>query len=417
MNPLRGPGDRRWHRVGLCCAALLPAALITDQNGIAELFTFVLAVGYARHLWCTRATPSPLALASLLLIGLWLWMNLVVTPLAPDPADSLRHTLPWFRLPMLAFAIGAWVARDRRSLAFLATAWGLTLLVGVVDGLWQLKTGVSLSGIPIHGGVRLTGPLERPNIGAFTARIGLPLLAAGLLLLPRGHRGAQIALLAAATLGTAFVLLTGERSAALIMLLSLALALGWSALRSPGARLPALCIFVGLALLATLLVAASPRLQARLADTVEQVADYQASVYGKLLVSSWIMSADRPLAGHGIRGFRSNCPPLEAAGRVPRCDMHPHNLYAEWLVECGWLALVGFVAFVLAFGRDVLTGSRPGQVHHALAPWLLAGLCIVLFPLQATQSFFSNWPAILAWTSLGLTLAVARLARRGDACG
>jgi hypothetical protein len=77
------------------------------------------------------------------------------------------------------------------------------------------------------------------------------------------------------------------------------------------------------------------------------------------------------------------------------------------------VGLLGFVAFVLAFGRHIQGGSRPGGSHHAVVPWLLAALCIVLFPLQATQSFFSNWPALVAWASLGFTLGVARVARRG----
>ncbi len=411
----RSPADRRWHRIGLASAALLPAALITNQNGIAELLTLLLAVGYARHLWHARHRAAPWALTSLLLIGLWAWMNLVVTPLAVDPAESLRHTLPWFRLPLLAFAIGTWVVRDRASLGLLAAVWAGTLLLGMVDGLWQLATGTSLSGVPIHGGARLTGPLDRPNIGAFTARLGLPLLAAGLLLLWGGQWRGRLSLLATAVLGVAFVLLTGERTASLMLLLCLTLALAWTALRSPAARLPVMGMLIGLAALATVLVATSPRIQTRLTQTVGDVSNYAESVYGKLLASSLVMSAERPLAGHGIRGFRSACPAFEAAGRVPRCDMHPHNLYAEWLVECGVVGLLGFAAFVLAFGREVLGGGRSGTTHRALAPWLLAALCIVLFPLQATQSFFSNWPALLAWASLGLTLAVAREAGRGNA--
>src|SRR3546814_6987242 len=51
----------------------------------------------------------------------------------------------------------------------------------MLDGYVQLLTGTSLSG-NIATGERLTGPLDRPNIGMFTARMGFPLLAAALTL-------------------------------------------------------------------------------------------------------------------------------------------------------------------------------------------------------------------------------------------
>jgi hypothetical protein len=49
-------------------------------------------------------------------------------------------------------------------------------------------------------------------------------------------------------------------------------------------------------------------------------------------------------------------------------------------------------------------------VKAQLTGLLVAGCFIVLlFPLIATQSVFSNWPALVFWASLSLTMAIVRL--------
>ncbi|WP_455374284.1 hypothetical protein [Limibacillus halophilus] len=41
----------------------------------------------------------------------------------------------------------------------------------------------------------------------------------------------------------------------------------------------------------------------------------------------------------------------------------------------------------------------------------LSCLFVTFWPLQVSQSLFSNWPGLLTWTSLGMTYAAFRLLR------
>jgi O-antigen ligase len=403
--------DRLWHRVALICAALLAPALLNEHGkGAAEALVVVILIGYARHLWLERGALSGWTQSSRLLALLWLWLNIVVSPLALDSGESFARTLGWFRMPTLAFALGAWVLRDRRSLMLVGVVWGGTVMAGVADGFWQLATGVSLSGHPMFGD-RLTGPMERPNIGGFTARLGLPLLAAGLLLIPARRRGGRLVLSTLGLTGLVFVLLTGERTASIMLMASLGAALAWLVVRDPRARLPALATLIALAVLATLVVANSPRIQARVADTLVQVMRPQESIYTQIVVAAWEMAREHPFSGVGVHGYRDACPPLLEAGRVQACQPHPHNYYAEWLAECGFPALLAFVCFVLVFASELLRRHGVDAAGGDIRPWLLAALVMLLFPLQATQSFFDNRVGLMLWASLGITLAVARLAQ------
>jgi len=66
-----------------------------------------------------------------------------------------------------------------------------------------------------------------------------------------------------------------------------------------------------------------------------------------------------------------------------------------------------FLTLLLVAAWPLLRG---GMIPR-LTGLLVAGCFIVLlFPLIATQSLFSNWPALVFWTSLSVTMAVVRLA-------
>lgn len=410
--PLSTDPAPRWRMACSFAAGLLPWALLLSRT-VAELLVAVIAVGYLwGYLWRHYRNPRLDGLAWGIL-ALWLWLNLVVSPMALIPDDSFSRSIGWVRFVLLFLALRDWLVRDTSDLRFFALAWGSCLGFVWIDAVWQLLTGVSISGQEVQG-KRLTGALDRPNIGSFLARIGLPLLALGVAL-SAGRPAALLRTALAAALITALIVLTGERSAAILTVACLILALLLSALSSPEARRVSLAALIALVLIVFLLLLLSPHIQGRMAETLTTLSHFADSAYGRLMHAGIVMGSDHPWTGVGLKNFRSECPVLFEAARVLECSTHPHNFYVEWFAESGWPGLLAFTAIACAMLRE--SWQATGPASRSVRPWCLVAALMVLFPLQASQSFFSNWPGLLAWSSLGLTLAVARVARsaRADA--
>ncbi|MBY0407538.1 MAG: hypothetical protein K2Q01_07585, partial [Rickettsiales bacterium] len=102
------------------------------------------------------------------------------------------------------------------------------------------------------------------------------------------------------------------------------------------------------------------------------------------------------------------CLPMLESGAVNHCNLHPHNAYVEWFAELGAPGLLLFMALVAALclrpWHALRRNRGPGRVLAALA---LGVMLLHFFPFMVTQSFFSNWPALLLWYSI--TIASASL--------
>ncbi|MBS4046653.1 MAG: O-antigen ligase family protein [Alphaproteobacteria bacterium] len=397
-------------QINLVLFALLPMLLLFSRGGADAAATIIglsfLAVVIARRQWSLAAHPL---LASLLVI--WLLLNLLVSPLAIEPADSFSRSVVWLRFALLFAATTCWLIQSRRDLKLVVAIWGGALAVSIIDGLVQVITGTSLSGNPLYNTTRLTGPLDRPNIGMYVARVGFPLLAATPLLLdPRRHSLRIAAVAIAAAIGFIFILLTGERSAALLSVAALGIGGLGAILIFPRYRLQVL-ITLFLAVTAGGIIAAmSERIWYRVVQFSAVLKHFSDSHYAELFGIGLDIWRSYPVFGAGMKNFQASCWAISAPVVTDGCPAHPHNVYIEWMAETGTVGLIAylvFVALVLATARPLLRGGPVARVTGLL----IAGcFVILLFPLVPTQSQFSNWPALVFWTSLALTMAVVRLA-------
>jgi O-antigen ligase len=399
-------------QLNLLLLAALPAALLLSR-GAAEIVIVVIDVSFiavviAQRQW--HVLRPPLIVALLLT---WAALVLIVSPLAMDPHASLTRSLPWLRFIVFFAAVTSWLVPTRAELKLICIAWTATLLMAITDGLVQLATGVSASGQPIDG-TRLTGPLSRPNIGSFVARIGFPVMAGWVLLAslqpPGKHLLRQNLLVLVLGLFLAvFIFLTGERAASLLTAAAVILVILLIAILRPGYLIISLS-GIGLFLIcgaAVLLI--SDRIMNRARSVIDTLANLWDSIYGQLLMTGLQMWLDNPITGVGLKGFRAGCDHYLAQGIISECHPHPHNIYVEWLAESGLIGSLGFFAFILLLCWADLRLLRPRALPVTGA--LLTGcLLIALFPFSVGQSFFSNWPAILFWSSLGLSAAIMRIA-------
>lgn len=407
----------RLRQIGLALFAILPAMLLFWRGG-AEIVVGLIDVSYIAVLLVRREWRSTLFPPLLALLATWLALNLLVSPLAVDPAASFGRSTSWLRFILLFAAVTTWLIQSPRDVKLIALAWAATIGFAILDGLVQLLRGISLTGRPITGSERLTGPLDRPNIGMFVARIGFPLLAAAALLFaPPARisvlRACAILVLAATAFG--FILLSGERAASLLTLIAIATSAGLTVLLAPPRyRLYGLLLLVATAGLLAAIVLNSPRIMGRIAALANVLNNFWDSAYGELFAAGLHVWREYPLTGAGMKNFQIACQIVLGDTLKDGCHPHPHNLYIEWLAETGIIGSLGFLAFLATLGALCigLLRQTSGRIVGAL---VTGSLMLLLFPLTASQSFFSNWPAMLLWASLSLTIATARLAMRPNA--
>lgn len=386
---------------------LLPIAMIFSRAG-AEITAGVLSLIFLLRsfrvknwAWLKRA-PVVIALI------LWIYSLCVVTPLALDPHASFSRA-DWVRfIPMFA-AIAYWLSDYHEELKKIARVMLWVLFLAGADALYQYISGFSLTGIP-QMQEQLTGPFGRVVVGIYMAKLSLPVL--GILLFSAWRKGKEWQkwlLLSALLYCFVVILLSQERTAIITFSFAMVfLALGFFFLfRQARPILFALVLISCAALIGLFQV--QPELQERLHITHERLQNISTRDYVQLWKASFLLWQEHPLTGVGMLNFRTACPKLLEEGRVTHCDAHSHNLYLEVLSEFGTIGFILMLSLVLSLIMAVFErhSSEPRE-QWILTFFASAGLLINFFPMAPTQSFFSNWPALLAWQSIAWSLAIMR---------
>ena len=402
----------RLRYANLLLFGLMPAALLLAR-GAAEVIMAVIGLSF---LWVTIAerrwnnlTERTIAI----LLVTWLLLNLVISPLALEPMVSYSRSLLWLRFVIFFAAASTWLLRSRKDLRILLVLWSVTLALAMLDGYVQFATGTSLSGNVMQT-ARLTGPLDRPNIGIFTARIGFPLLGMAFLLVGsrRLQTGRLLAITGFAVIAFVFIILTGERTAAVLTMMSVIAGAAIVVLLVPGWRLYGFMLAAAVPAGLLGLFALSRDVQIRVSQFWQDVSHFWSSPYGKIYHAAFEIWKHNPVTGAGLKGFQNACETQLPSAMDGACYPHAHNIYLEWLSESGLLGLACFLLFVavLAFLVLRLVMTRPDR--RLIGAALCGGLIVTLFPVAATQSFFSNWPAMLAWTTLSAVAGITHIAQK-----
>jgi O-antigen ligase len=148
---------------------------------------------------------------------------------------------------------------------------------------------------------------------------------------------------------------------------------------------------------------------ARVSQSMKMAGSFSSSPYAQLWIASWEIWKANPFFGVGLMNFRVACPDLLNAGVVTYCDLHSHNVFLEWLSETGIIGLSGFVAFLLSLGWMIVSRFfYAKQEQVILVVFAAAAMMPSFFPLAATQSFFSNWPGMMAWFSMALACGMVQ---------
>jgi len=342
------------------------------------------------------------------LVGLAIWLYLVlVSGLAADAAGAYSRALPFGRFVLFGAALQHWLLVERGTRRAMLVALAAVIAFVALDSLLQFVHGQDVLGQTFED-ERLTGPFAATVPGSFLSKTWFPVLGLALALAAgwsarwRNALAIGLILLMALT-----ITLTGER----IALATVGLGLVPFFLLMRELRLPLL--LAGLAALGLLVgsLALSPDLRTRLVrHTAYDMNDFWDKRYGEAFRRSFRIWQGQPAIGIGLKNFRHRCANrhFKPLGPVAdRCYTHPHQIYLEWLVETGAIGFLGFLAMIMLWARDLISGLRTvDRRDYPVAVGGLAALLVFLWPFRASMSFFSNWNAILFWLMLGLALAL-----------
>ena len=396
---------------------LFPWCAVFSSAGM-DIIASLTALCFLLHCANTRSWQWIKAPWVRCMLAAWIYM-LARGVLAAHPAEALRHGAPFIRYFVFAAALAFWLMRDAQLRSRFLLSLRIMLLFITADGFLQWATGKDIFGyitlVDTLGHLRLTGPFgqEKPILGIILVWLGFPIAVSGIL---DGQgawrRGRDLALgILQAVALLMMIAFSGERMALMLALLGFGVTLLLLPLKR---RLLVATAASGAALLVIMALFVPSFFDRQVKATLDIFAHWQDSAYGKLLSSDMKLAALDPVFGLGSNQFRTACPTLythESTEFIKTvCNLHPHNIYLEWLIENGVIGLALFVAFIACVARECSRALRSAHAHPLLIGWLVA-FTLRIWPVGSTTGFFSSWGAPPFWLATGMLLAYAYRAR------
>ncbi len=401
-------------------ATLLTPLLLMHGHGIAEGLIvvtdlcFLLRCAMARNWDWLRIFWVRLGLAW------WGWLVICSLPIAalglgPGGVGPLVLTLANLRFLLFAAALEHAVLREPRARRWLWQVLAACVVWIAGSSLIQFAFGRNLFGFPPGGDGELTGPFGMPRAAPPLSRILLPVLlpvSAGLL--GKNRLASTVGAYAILLGGVCVMVLIGQRMPMLLTVFGLGVA---------GLLLPRLrpvvvtALVAGMALVAASVVVSPPTYYRLVEKFSTQMEHFPSSDYGKVYTRAFEMGRQHPWTGLGYDGYRHFCanpayyrPTLDGAvadgGGAAICYQHPHNFYAQALVEGGVPGLVLFAALALAWLVPLARGLW--REPDPLRVGLFAAILIQVWPLASTSAFYSMPMGGWFYLLLGLAMAESR---------
>lgn len=199
------------------------------------------------------------------------------------------------------------------------------------------------------------------------------------------------------------VLITGERSATLILLLGLMA----MPILIRKAYLSNIFIIIAVGSCITL-ISIKPDLTERFIHNTKSVINID-SEYGQLYQTSYNLIRENLWLGVGTKNYHQACTELPANHGL-KCNLHPHNIWLEILVEQGIVISATMLLMMLTFAWQFPRNSTNPLRAFAIGCW--SYLLLKLFPLTPSSSIFRAWVMLPFFSYCGILTAFNYGARR-----
>ena len=357
---------------------------------------------------------------ALMFAALWLPM-LFSLPTAVALDHSASTTAQYARF--FFFGLGMiWLLSDPRCRRRLTIATCVVAAAWTVDALFQALVGFNFLGYELNP-LRLQGIFHpRLRLGVASACL-VPLWFEGwrLIAVRTEHRLViPLAFLAALAL-PAVVLLSGSRSAWLMLGAAIALYSAWLVfLAYRAGRIRITVVVIGLMMGAVVATAVSNEgFRSRFAVSLElfsgdferadKATAYRLSIWKPALA----MFSENPIAGIGPRGYRHAFEQYSEADnfwllREERGATHPHHQWLEIASETGIVGIVGLLIILFTIARLCLLYLRENDSVALM--WALS-LALVWLPTNVHSAMYGSYWASTGWWTVSIA-AVFLLPRK-----
>lgn len=411
-------GEHRLWQIAYVCTLLIPAMLV-GQRAVADILCMSAGLLFLLHCHITKRWDWLHDPAIRILFIAWIWICLAVTPLAYyNVPASAASAFPYIRFILLYAALRYWILADGKALKMLGVMLAVLLMLIALDTLWQYVHGISFTqNVPAESG-RLTGPFGNVKVGIYLSRLLFPMLIVCLFfsLYEKKPARSVATYMALYFFILVVIAISGERAPFGVSMLGMVMAL--SMLMFTERRIRTTCFWTIAAIIFTAytLIITQSWVYERFVHIAQILLDFRHSSYGQLFRIAYELGVDNILHGVGLKNFRELCLHFLLNGKVTHCNLHAHNYYLEWFAEAGAVGLALFMMFVALLIAECIKALRNCSGRRRLVPaFAMATLVVIFFPLVPTQSFFSNWPAILLWYSLGVAMASLSLCKKPPA--
>ena len=385
-------GERAFHMLWLTVPLVL---LIERTPGDVWLTFLTLAFigrsflkrdwGWLREVWVVA--------------GLFFWLVCILSALLSDNwVYSLGESIIWIRFPLFAAASAFWLGKNSDILNL------MLLIVAATMAAMCIILAAELFFKGYGSGVRLTWPYNDKVPGSHIAKVSGPVvyLAIALALSSQGIKRAWPFLFA--TTVVCFVILTGERVMALLLISGSALTF-FTITKS----IKSLTIFVFFAAaIIAMLISIYPQLGGRyLTDFVGHLPIHSDSPYYKTWLTGLAAFETSHFFGIGPGNIRDMCTEIVPNLIEYNCHNHPHNFYFQLLGETGAIGLFGGVTFL----SSVVFSCLKAHLHQDVLNLKYSVAWIVpfslFFPFSTHPDFFGQWQNIFMWFGVALAISMS----------
>lgn len=322
------------------------------------------------------------------------------------PTVALASTLPFCRFFIFAAAIAFWLFKDSKTQKPLFLSLILCIAVVSLDAIFQYIFGFDFFGnTPVNNStyVRLVNFAGKQSIGITLASISFLSVAHFIDLFndtksTYKHKAISIIFILIAFLA---VMLSGERTAFLMMILGYAILL-WKVKIYKKLLMLKIVAVAALGLIA-IITTNSMVLERQVKKSIQEIENFESSSYGRIFHTGIELFKQNPIFGIGSKHFQSECDKMANPDSYYYCSTHPHNIYIQMLTEFG---IVGFVLFIfILFNIAKLCWyNKAALCKDSIAFAAFLSFWFKYIPIISTSSYFIAWSVAPSWFMLGILI-------------